>query len=299
LNALRFLFVFLAVSIVAGAAFITAAFIFWYFVPAQPGTATALTILFLVGPGFGIVSGLAAAIQAVRPPAARIGGSGGHGRWLAVALAAIIGWLGGFGLASAAIDLSYPYRSDLLELRAGIIPLIPALAGMAVATAMASLVLRLGGGAVRAGTNVGQAARRPLSPDLPPPLAAVPQAEIVLGVLHVLTGLTGLAAGLVLLAVWPDRLQQSTGVQAIHAFVIFVLISIALLIPLLAGGFGLMAGRPFGRAVALVTSLLLLALIPFGTALGIAGFVILRAHSTSATLQRTAGNAKWGRPDDY
>jgi hypothetical protein len=57
-KALRFLVVFLAVTVTVTVAALTAFFIFWSVVPAQPGTATALAMLFLVAPGVGIASGL-------------------------------------------------------------------------------------------------------------------------------------------------------------------------------------------------------------------------------------------------
>ncbi len=136
MKALWFLVVFLAVTVTVTVAALTSFFIFWSFVPAQPGTATALAMLFLVAPGVGIASGLAVAARAVRPRQ-----SSGTPRWLFVGLAALVGGLAGFGGCMAAMDLTYTDRFSDPASAPSWLPIAPPVAGVIMAALSALLVL--------------------------------------------------------------------------------------------------------------------------------------------------------------
>lgn len=136
MKALWFLVVFLAVAATVTVAALTAFFIFWSFVSAQPGTATALAMLFLVAPGVGIASGLFVAARAVRParPSAAP-------RWPFAMLAALTGGLAGFGGTMAAMDLTYTDRFSNPDSAPSWLPMAPPIAGVIMAALSALLVL--------------------------------------------------------------------------------------------------------------------------------------------------------------
>jgi hypothetical protein len=134
LKALWFLVVFIAVAVTVTIAALTAFFIFWSYVPAQPGTATALAMLFLVAPGVGIASGLFVAFRAVRPA------SGAPG-WPFALLAALTGGLAGFGGATAAMDLTYADRFSNPGSAPSWLPMAPPVAAVVMAALSAMLVL--------------------------------------------------------------------------------------------------------------------------------------------------------------
>lgn len=98
---LRVLWTFLAVSLLATCAYITAAFMVWSLLDAQPGTATALGTLFLLAPGAGLVTGIVAAARATRPAPPR-------NPRLAVALNGALGFLAGYGFAIVVLSLTDP-----------------------------------------------------------------------------------------------------------------------------------------------------------------------------------------------
>jgi hypothetical protein len=157
LKVLRFLAVFLAVSVIVTVAAITASFVFWSFLSVQPGTVTALATLFLVAPGIGIAAGLWMAINGVRRQTGdQFSGAGEKeygGRGLRAGLAALVGGFAGYGACKAAIDLTYTDRwSDPLSAPAWL-PIAPPLAGFGLAVFLALLVLlpgiRQGNGARR------------------------------------------------------------------------------------------------------------------------------------------------------
>jgi hypothetical protein len=135
-KALWFLVVFLAVTVTVTVAALTAFFIFWSFVPAQPGTATALAMLFLVAPGVGIASGLAVAVRAVRPQR-----SPATSRWPFALLAALTGGLAGFGGCMAMMDLTYTNRFSDPASAPSWLPMAPPVAGVIMAALAALLVL--------------------------------------------------------------------------------------------------------------------------------------------------------------
>lgn len=148
LKALWFLGVFVAVTVTVTVAAITAAFIFWSFVPVQPGTAGALAVLFLVAPGIGVVSGIVAAVRAVRKPAAIEGpGAAPRGmapRWLLAGLAALVGGLAAYGASMAAIDLTYTERWNDPSSAPAWLPLGPPAAGLSMALLLAVIVMLSG-----------------------------------------------------------------------------------------------------------------------------------------------------------
>jgi hypothetical protein len=135
-KALWFLAVFLVVTVTVTVAVLTALFIFWRFVPAHPGTATTLAMLFLVAPGVGIASGLFVAARAVRParPSAAP-------RWPFALLAALTGGLAGFGGTMAAMDLTYTERFSDPASAPSWLPMAPPIAGVIMAALSALLVL--------------------------------------------------------------------------------------------------------------------------------------------------------------
>ena len=145
MKVLRFLAVFLTVSVVVTVAAITASFVFWSFLPVQPGTVTALVTLFLVAPGIGIAAGIWMAIKAgQQKPGGRFPGSdhGDHaGRWLLAGLAALVGGFAGYGACKAAIDLVYTDRWSDPGSAPALLPVAPPLAGAGLAIVLVMLVI--------------------------------------------------------------------------------------------------------------------------------------------------------------
>jgi hypothetical protein len=136
LKVLRFLAVFLMVAVTVTVAAVTALFIFWSYVPAQPGTATALAMLFLVAPGLGIASGIFMGVRSVSD-----WGSPRLPRALLVLAAAVVGGLAGFGASMAAIDLTYADRWNNPASAPSWLPFAPPVAGIATAVLLALLML--------------------------------------------------------------------------------------------------------------------------------------------------------------
>jgi hypothetical protein len=144
LKVLRFLAVFLTVSVIVTVAVVTASFVFWSFVPVQPGTAMALVTLFLVAPGTGIAAGIWMAIKAGQQQAGIRLGSGERdqaGRVLIGGLAAIVGGFAGYGACKAAIDLIYTDRWSDPASAPDWLPVAPPLAGLGLAVILALLVI--------------------------------------------------------------------------------------------------------------------------------------------------------------
>ncbi len=100
--------------------------------------------------------------------------------------------------------------------------------------------------------------------------------EMALGVVHSAIGATGLAGGLFVLAFRPGWIEAAAGIPAIQIWPVFLLLGIGLFAPSLVGGLGLIQGDPRGRALISIVSILLLPVVPIGTALGLWGLVILR-----------------------
>lgn len=145
MKVLRFLAVFLAVSIIVTVAAVTASFVFWSFLPVQPGTVTALVTLFLVAPGIGIAAGVWMAVKTGKAqPGDRSYGPGKQdqvGPWPLAVAAALVGGFAGFGASKAVIDLTYVDRwSDPAPAPAWL-PVAPPLTGLGLAVLLALLVL--------------------------------------------------------------------------------------------------------------------------------------------------------------
>ena len=135
---------FLTVSVIVTVAAVTASFVFWSFVPVQPGTATALVTLFLVAPGTGIAAGIWMAIKAgqQRPGVWPSSGKSDHAwRFLMAGLAALVGAFAGYGACKAAIDLTYTDRWSNPDTAPSWLPVAPYLAAAVLALVLAVLVL--------------------------------------------------------------------------------------------------------------------------------------------------------------
>lgn len=141
MKALRFLGVFLVVSIATTVAAVTALFTIWSFISVQPGTATALGMLFLFAPGLGIAAGLVAAVRANRTSTLatrRTAAPNPVMRLLAVSSAGIFGWLFAHGSATVLRDIFDPltFANGVTSPRSAWPPIA---AGLAGALAMAAL----------------------------------------------------------------------------------------------------------------------------------------------------------------
>ena len=99
MTALRVIWTFLAMTALATCAYVTAAFMVWSLLDAQPGTATALGTLFLLAPAAGLVTGIVAAARSTRPAPPR-------NPRLALVLNAALGFLAGYGFTMVALDLA-------------------------------------------------------------------------------------------------------------------------------------------------------------------------------------------------
>ncbi len=116
------------------------------------------------------------------------------------------------------------------------------------------------------------APHHPLLPSMGPKPSG---AEIALGLIHMIIGLIGFAIGGSLLILWPAVAEALFRVPLIQLWPVFLLICIGLLGPSLVGGLSLLQGHRRGRPILLVVSMLLLPLVPVGTALGLWGLVTL------------------------
>lgn len=137
MTALRVLVVFLAVFVLVTAAAVTALFLFWGMQTTQPGTATALGLLFVGAPLLGLVAGLSAATRTARPQSRGRTTAGTAMRGLRVALAGLVGALAGYGGARAAIDLTYTDRWADPASAPSWLPVAPTLAGVGLALVLA------------------------------------------------------------------------------------------------------------------------------------------------------------------
>lgn len=138
MKVLSFLAVFASVTVVATVAFVTAAFMFWSMMAAQPGTATALATLFLVAPAAGVATGLFTAARAVRPRSPDFPEPAGR-RWLKVTGAGAIGFLFGYGATRATLDLAYTNFNDPAAMPSWL-PALPVAGGIGAAVILALIV---------------------------------------------------------------------------------------------------------------------------------------------------------------
>lgn len=132
---------------------------------------------------------------------------------------------------------------------------------------------------------------------LPRPTPA--RREIALGIVHASIGAIGLAGGLFVLAFRPGWIGAIFGIPAIQAWPVFLLLSIGILAPSLVGGLSLIQGHPRGRALISVVSILLLPVIPIGTALGIWALVILRRKRVAGPASGVTASAFQARREAY
>ncbi len=137
---LIFLAVFGVATVIAAVAFITAAFMFWSLLDVQPGTATALGTLFLVAPAAGVLTGMYTAARVVKPRPAGVAEPSGRRRTKA-ALAAVIGFLFGYGATQAITDMVYMDRFTNPASAPVLLPIMPLAAAVAAAIVMGLLVL--------------------------------------------------------------------------------------------------------------------------------------------------------------
>ena len=113
----------------------------------------------------------------------------------------------------------------------------------------------------------------------------------ILGILHIIYGALGVFVGLLALVIMggiasvvgvsdhsPDSALAIPILGGIGALVFIILLAISL--PGIIVGFGLLHFKPWARLLTLVLSALELFSIPFGTALGIYGFWVLLKPET-------------------
>lgn len=124
----------------------------------------------------------------------------------------------------------------------------------------------------------------------------VPHVKI-LGWLHVIFGILGIAAGVIVMVIFggiagivgatgapDDRVLAIPILGGIGGIIFLVLVVLSL--PSLIAGIGLIQFRPWARIVMIVLSALHLLNIPFGTALGIYGLWVLLNRETEILFQR-------------
>ena len=120
----------------------------------------------------------------------------------------------------------------------------------------------------------------------------------ILGVLHVVYGILGVLAGIVVLLIFGglaglvsvadrsgDALIAVPILGGIGAFVFILLLALSL--PGIIAGFGLLKLRPWARMLTIVLSALELMSVPVGTALGIYGLWVLLSPGGEKLFGRT------------
>jgi hypothetical protein len=117
-----------------------------------------------------------------------------------------------------------------------------------------------------------------------------------LGILHVVFGAVGLVLGVGAVALFggvagllnvDNDSNPALGVPTLTlAGGLVLIIAIALSLPGLIGGVGLLLYQPWARTVTIVVSLLELMNIPFGTALGVYGLWVLSKKEGSRLFER-------------
>ena len=120
----------------------------------------------------------------------------------------------------------------------------------------------------------------------------------ILGVLHVVYGILGVLAGIVVLLIFGglaglvsvadrsgDALIAVPILGGIGAFVFILLLALSL--PGIIAGFGLLQLRPWARMLTIILSALELMSVPVGTALGIYGLWVLLSPGGEKLFGRT------------
>ncbi len=123
--------------------------------------------------------------------------------------------------------------------------------------------------------------------------------EFVLAAVHASIGAIGLAGGIFVLAFRPGWIESTFGIPVIQAWPVFMLLSIGLLAPSLVGGVSMIQGHPRGRALISVVSILLLPILPIGTALGAWGLVVLRRKRAAGLAKGMTAGASQALRDAY
>ena len=108
----------------------------------------------------------------------------------------------------------------------------------------------------------------------------------ILGILHIVYGILGVLAGIIILLIFgglagvvsvaahsADALIAVPILGGIGAFIFILLLALSL--PGIVAGFGLIAFRPWARMLTIILSALELMSVPIGTALGIYGLWVL------------------------
>ena len=132
----------------------------------------------------------------------------------------------------------------------------------------------------------------------------------ILGILHIVFASLGILAALVVLVIFggiagmvgatnhtDDAFVAVPMLGGIGA-IIFILI-LALSLPGLIAGIGLINFRPWARVLGIVISALDLISIPFGTALGIYGLWVLLSNQTEALFREVTTPPLPARPPQY
>jgi hypothetical protein len=112
----------------------------------------------------------------------------------------------------------------------------------------------------------------------------------VLGVLHIVLGGLGILAGIIVLAIFGGvaGIVGASGEEGAHVAVpilggiggLVFLLAMALSVPGLVAGIGLLAFRPWARILTIVLSAIHLLNVPVGTAVGIYGLWALLNRET-------------------
>jgi len=108
----------------------------------------------------------------------------------------------------------------------------------------------------------------------------------ILGILHIVYGILGVLAGIIILLIFgglagvvsvaahsADALIAVPILGGIGAFIFILLLALSL--PGIVAGFGLIEFRPWARMLTIILSALELMSVPIGTALGIYGLWVL------------------------
>jgi hypothetical protein len=120
----------------------------------------------------------------------------------------------------------------------------------------------------------------------------------ILGILHVVYGILGVLAGIIVLVIFGglaglvsvadrsgDALIAVPILGGIGAFVFILLLALSL--PGIIAGFGLLKLRPWARMLTIILSALELMSVPVGTALGIYGLWVLLSPGGEKLFGRT------------
>jgi len=120
----------------------------------------------------------------------------------------------------------------------------------------------------------------------------------ILGVLHVVYGILGVLAGIIVLLIFGGlaglvSVADHSGnsliavpiLGAIGAFVFVLLLALSL--PGIIAGFGLLNLRPWARMLAIILSALELISVPVGTVIGLYGLWVLLSPGSEQLFRRT------------